>query len=151
VASSADGTKLAVAVASGGIYTSSDSGTTWVQTSAPGGNWQSIAASSDGGRIIAVINGGGVYTSVNSGVTWIQQANALTRNWTAVCWAADGSKAAATVNNVGIYYSTVGTQNTSTTGTNGCISGAQGSAVELQYIGNNQWMPASSTGTIWAN
>ena len=34
--------------------------------------------------------------------------------------------------------------------TNG-ISGSQGSAVELQYLGNGQFMPVSSTGVIWAN
>lgn len=151
VTSSADGTKLAAAVTGGGIYTSSDSGNSWSQTTAPSANWQSIASSSDGGKIMAVANGGGIYTSVNFGKSWFQQANASTRAWTAVCCAADGSKVAAAVNNAGIYYSAVGTQTATTTGVNGYISGAQGSAVELQYIGNNQWMPVSSTGTIWAN
>jgi hypothetical protein len=36
-------------------------------------------------------------------------------------------------------------------GTSGYIIGGQGSAVELQYIGNNQFMPVSSAGNIWAN
>jgi hypothetical protein len=36
-------------------------------------------------------------------------------------------------------------------GTNGYITGGQGTAVELQYIGNNQFMPVSSAGTIWAH
>ena len=37
-----------------------------------------------------------------------------------------------------------------TISTNSTISGSQGTSVELQSIGNNQWMPVSSTGTIWA-
>jgi hypothetical protein len=37
------------------------------------------------------------------------------------------------------------------TGTNGFISGGQGTAVELQYIGNGKFMPVSSAGSIWAN
>jgi len=49
-----------------------------------------------------------------------------------------------------IYTAQAAAQTTSMVGTNGYISGGQGTAVELQYIGNNQFMPVSSAGTIWA-
>jgi len=38
-----------------------------------------------------------------------------------------------------------------TANTNSTIGGSQGSAVELQYIGNNQFIPVSSSGLLWAN
>ena len=152
VASSADGSKLAAVVNGGGIYTSADSGVTWTQQAgAPTVNWESIASSADGGRLAAVVNGGGIYTSVDSGVTWTRQTTAPAQNWTAICSSADGSKLEAAVSGGSIYYLSSATQGTSTSGTGGSISGAQGSAVELQYIGNSQWMPVSSAGTIWAN
>jgi hypothetical protein len=84
VASSADGAKLvAVSIrigASGGlIYTSSDSGATWTQTTAPRQDWQQVASSSDGTKLVAVSSnlvatghafGGYIYTSSDSGATW---------------------------------------------------------------------------------
>lgn len=68
---------------------------------------------------------------------------------------ADGTKIAATTATVGgatggIYYSSTSVQPT-TIGTYSAIYGSQGSAVELQYIGNNQFMPVGSTGVLWAN
>jgi len=52
--------------------------------------------------------------------------------------------------NGGIYTSQINTTtSTSTTpGPAGYLTGAQNSAVELQYIGNNQWLPLSYTGTV---
>jgi hypothetical protein len=65
----------------------------------------------------------------------------------------DGTKlaASATTSGViggGLFYGTVIPQ-PNTIANN--IVGSQGSAVELQYIGNNQFMPVSSTGILWAN
>jgi hypothetical protein len=84
VASSSDGTNLvAVSIkigASGGlIYTSSNSGATWTQTTAPRQDWQEVASSSDGTKLVAVSSnlvatghpvGGFIYTSSDSGATW---------------------------------------------------------------------------------
>jgi len=67
----------------------------------------------------------------------------------------DGSKFAATVSNNGS--TTGGIYNygvsvlPNTLSSNSTISGSQSTAVELQYVGNNQFMPVSSAGTIWAN
>jgi len=63
VASSADGTRLVAVVFNGGIYTSADSGATWVQnTSAPVNRWASVASSADGLSLAAAIYGGQIYT-----------------------------------------------------------------------------------------
>ena len=72
---------------------------------------------------------------------------------------ADGSKIAGAVNTSGsgsggVYYCNVSAlPNTSTTSAvnGGTLCGSQGSAVELQYLGSNRFMPISSTGLIWAN
>ena len=155
VASSADGTKLVAVANGGGIYTSVNLGGTWIpQAGAPTANWTSVASSSDGSKLAAAVNNGGIYSSSNFGITWTQQTNAPIRNWSAIASSADGTKLAAVVNNAtigGIYVSQASPQTTTTVGTSGYIIGGQGSAVELQYIGNNQFMPVSSAGNIWAN
>ncbi|MGA3283381.1 MAG: hypothetical protein ABSD57_02830 [Verrucomicrobiota bacterium] len=155
VASSADGTRLVAVANGGGIYTWSNSGGTWTrQTNAPNANWTSVASSSDGSKLAAVINGGGIYTSSNFGVTWAQQSYAPAKNWSSIASSADGTKLAAAVNSTssgGIYVSQASSQITTTTvGTNGYITGGQGTAVELQYVGNGLFMPVSSAGIIWA-
>ncbi|MGD0253071.1 MAG: hypothetical protein ABSC01_10300 [Verrucomicrobiota bacterium] len=153
VASSADGSKLAAVAVGGGIYTSANLGSNWAQQTngAPATtNWASIASSSDGSKLAAVVYGGGIYLSSNSGLTWAQ-VNAPSNNWYCVALSADGSKLATVVYGGGIYTSVASlAATTSTTGTNGYITGPQGSSVELQYIGNGQFMPVSSAGNIWA-
>jgi photosystem II stability/assembly factor-like uncharacterized protein len=159
VTSSADGSKLAAVVNGGGIYTSGNSGSTWTQQlSAPNTNWISIVSSADGSKLAAAVKNGGIYFSANFGVTWAQQTNAPVAIWQSITSSSDGSKLAVVINNtsvlappVGIYLSQAAMQTSSMTGTNGFISGGQGTAVELQYIGNGQFMPVSSAGTIWAN
>jgi hypothetical protein len=151
VASSVDGSKLVAAINSGLIYTSPDFGVTWTPTSALSAGWECVASSADGGRLSAVVFGGGIYTSANFGVTWNRQNTAPLQNWTAICSSADASKLAASIYSGSIYYLSSLPQPATTLGTNGCLSGAQGSAVELQYIGKGQFMPVSSAGTIWAN
>jgi hypothetical protein len=153
IASSAAGSRLVAAANGGVIYTSSNFGSTWMTNNVPVANWQSVASSADGSKLAAVINGGGIYVSSNYGVTWAQQSNAPVKNWNAIASSADGSKLAAVVNNAttgGIYVSQASSQSTTTAGTTGYLIGGQGSAVELQYIGNGQFMPVSFAGNIWA-
>ncbi len=108
VASSADGSKLVAAVSGGGIYTSSDSGNTWVpNNNAPSNNWASVASSADGSKLVAVDAGGGVYTSGDSGNTWGSN-NVPANGWFSVASSADGSKAVVaggTINSSVIYTS----------------------------------------------
>ena len=93
-AATADFTKLVAAGASefvygfGGaspIYTSTNSGLSWVQASAPSNSWSCVAASADGSRLVAAAtfyydsgdyadsfynSDGLIYTSSDFGVTW---------------------------------------------------------------------------------
>ena len=110
IASSGDGNKL-VAVAYGGltnqgimfsilpgpIYTSTNSGFSWNQTSAPSKVWQSVTSSYDGSKIAAVPEYGGIYTSMDSGQTWTQSTNAPYAFWGSIAMSADGTTIAATI------------------------------------------------------
>jgi len=68
VASSADGTKLIIAGAyyywtqnpNRSIYTSSDSGVTWVSNNAPALGWYAVASSADGSELVAAGYGSGL-------------------------------------------------------------------------------------------
>jgi hypothetical protein len=50
-------------VLSGQIYTSSDSGLSWIPRESAR-NWTGVASSSDGAKLVAVVGGGRIYTSV---------------------------------------------------------------------------------------
>ncbi len=104
VACSADGRKI-IAAGGGGdsqvfpIYTSLDTGTTWVSNNAPVFNWQSVASSADGTRLVAAAEFNRViYTSTNSGAVWTQATNAPKVSWFSVALSADGTKLAAVAN-----------------------------------------------------
>lgn len=109
MASSADCRKL-VAATTNSIYTSSDSGITWLKrTNSPSlAPWQSVASSADGARLVAAAGGyyaaGPIYTSTNSGVTWTSN-NLPVQNWVSVASSADGNKLVAVVYNGGIWVS----------------------------------------------
>ena len=69
VASSATGSNLVASAGAlfgsygpGPIYTSTNSGASWVSNSAPSKRWASVASSADGSKLVAVANGGGIYT-----------------------------------------------------------------------------------------
>jgi len=62
VASSSDGTRLVATDNGGLIYTSSDSGATWV-AHAFATDWWGVATSSDGSQIFADVSAGRIYTS----------------------------------------------------------------------------------------
>ena len=149
---SSDGSKLVACASPGRIYTSMNSGITWITNNVATANWNCLAASADCTRLVAGVSGGLLYSSANFGANWSAFATSTNRVWSALASSADGGKLAAGVNvsGGGIYYSSAALQ-TSTVSTNGFLTGSQGSAVELQYIGNNQFMPVSATGTFWAN
>lgn len=149
-ASSADGTKLVVCAYGNGIFTSANSGTNWQQTSATSANYYGLVSSADGARLAAIVPGGSIYTSINFGSTWTPQS-APTASWSTICGSADGSHLAAGINVGTIYYTSSAALTSTSVGTNGYLAGPQYSAVELQYLGNGQFMPISSTGTFWAN
>jgi hypothetical protein len=148
VASSTDGNWLVAAVNNGDLYASADSGTTWTAAGPVSPvAWTSVASSADGARLAAVINLGGIYVSTDSGATWLPRGGFPSLGWTTVASSADGSTLAAAGTSTQIY---VSSQATTTPGTAGSLSGTRLSAVELEYIGNGEFMPVSYVGTIRA-
>ncbi len=148
VASSADGSKLVTTDNPGRVWVSSDSGTTWtpITLGAAGTNtkWTRASMSSDGSRI-AVTAGdpsGLVAISYDGGTSWT--LTGVGTAWTAVAVAGNGSRiAAAAFDNSAnkLYTGPVATQTIVDT-----ITGVKDSAVELVYIGSNQFVMVSSNG-----
>lgn len=112
IASSADGTKLVGSTAADNnspdrlIYVSSDSGTTWTETTAPGNYWSCVSCSADGTVLAACAGnligpaifrwtgaGGfeGIYLSTNSGIAW-EDTRAPGEAWSSVAISADGKR-----------------------------------------------------------
>lgn len=95
VASSADGTKL-IAVGNSSptgasaIYTSTNSGTTWMSNSAPFAIWSGVACSADGTKLVAVAGTGSIWISTNFGVAWFEATNAPVMDWSSVASSDDG-------------------------------------------------------------
>jgi len=144
VASAADGTKLVACTAGGQIYTSWDSGVTWTARET-NRNWCAVASSSDGTKLVAGIYGGQIYASSDSGVSWT--ARESNRDWRSVASSADGTKLVACVAGGQIYTYRLHT----VPGPSGWLSGGQGDAVELQYIGANVFLPITYVGSLDAN
>jgi hypothetical protein len=147
VACSSDGVKLAAAVSGGGIHVSSNSGSTWTQTAAPVATWTSLACSADGNRLFATTGTKGIWFSLNSGATWAQSGEPISRACYAITCTADGGKFIVAEGNGGINIFQPFTK----TGTSGYVTGSLGSAIELQYIGNGQFIALSSGGLITPN
>jgi hypothetical protein len=144
VASSGDGTKLVAGALGGQIFTSTDSGLTWGPRDTVQ-QWNSVASSSDGSKLVAGANNGQIYTSTDSGGTWSPRDTS--RAWDAVASSADGGKLVAVVYGGQIYTSGPAT---TTPGVSGYLLGGQNTAIELQYIGNNQFLPLSHEGAFFA-
>ncbi len=147
VACSADGSRMIAAVPSDTLYLSMDGGASWAQAAAsPLLQWTAVACSADGTRMAAVHSPGGIYVSTDSGNSWAIRTGAPSDiAWTCVAVSGDGSTIAAVPSNGQIY---VSSQATTTPGTAGYIAGMRLSAIELQYIGNGQFIPISRVGTI---
>ena len=153
VASSGNGTYLSTWTASS-IYYSTNGGSNWTLITKPSGSLSCVAVSSDCSRLVAGISNGFLYASANLGANWTP-ITTTNKYWTGAWMSADGSKIIAAAKTVGVLaggiYSSTITPLPNTISTNSTIGGGQGTAVELQYIGNGQFMPISSSGTIWAN
>lgn len=157
VASSSDGTKLVAATLFGPVYISTDSGATWMAQNSGSRTWGAVASSSDGTRLVAAVgrNGGAsglIYTSLDSGVTWVAQNSGI-RSWISIASSADGTRLAAAgsggAGGPGIYTSQLTSISKTTPGTSGNLLGGQNAAVELQYIGNGQFILINHEGMLF--
>ncbi|HEY1664015.1 MAG TPA: hypothetical protein VGI03_16470 [Verrucomicrobiae bacterium] len=151
VACSSDGSRMIVTTGNGEIYLSTDFGVTWIQQNSPvSGDLTAVASSADGSRLMVTVGGGAagsIYGSSNSGGTWSQLAGSPSAKWSGIDSSADGSTLAAAVYNGDIY---VSSQSSTTSGLTGYLTGGQHSAIDLLYVGNGQFLPLSSEGTIRA-
>jgi hypothetical protein len=148
VASSSDGTKLVAVVYGGQIYTSTDSGASWTPRESNRA-WTSVASSADGTKLVAAAQSGRIYVSIDSGLFWTPYDS--NRNWLSVASSADGSKLVAVENGGQIYtFDRSSLSATTTLGANGYLLGGQFTSIELQYIGNGQFLPISFTGPVFA-
>jgi len=117
IASSADGARLAATVSPGFIYTSADSGASWIEDATAGArNWASIAMSADGQRLAAVEGSktesycsvqGSLWTSSDASASWTEQAGLGSRCWRGVAMSGDGATVAAVV-----YQGSIGSRRT---------------------------------------
>jgi photosystem II stability/assembly factor-like uncharacterized protein len=115
LASSADGTKLAVIGSTpaglGQIYHSLDSGANW-QATGPQANWSSVASSADGSKLVAAMlrdsdgKPGAILLSADSGVNWRAAALPAGPWWDCVASSSDGVKLAAASDDGSLYLST---------------------------------------------
>ncbi len=110
--SSADGTRLFAADNDmGAIYSSTNSGLSWVKTSAPAKRWRALSCSADGTRLAAGCDFGdqygelpAIYLSEDAGVSWtLSSAPALP--YQAIASSSDGLRLAAAVYGGLIYLS----------------------------------------------
>ena len=84
-----------------GIWTSIDSGATWISNDVPHINsWSGVASSADGKGLVTA-NQFAIYTSTNSGAVWISNSVPV-MSWYYVASSADGNKLAAGVVGGGI-------------------------------------------------
>jgi uncharacterized repeat protein (TIGR02543 family) len=91
----------------GDIFTSTDSGATWVDRASAGmKNWGPVASSSDGLKIVAAEVSGGIFRSADGGINWGSIAPAGgSRSWSSLCSNGDGSKLAASARGGSIWTS----------------------------------------------
>jgi hypothetical protein len=168
IATSADGSKLFTSnyacsgngnflgKLSGGSISISTNGSTFGSTITAPGSMSCLGVSSDCTRMVAGVSGGLLYATSDQGLHWTTLTT-TNQYWTGAWMSPDGSKFAASFSGGGnplggVFSASVSAlPNTSTTTSTGTLCGSQGSAVELQYIGNGQFMPVGGTGLLWAN
>jgi hypothetical protein len=159
VASSSDGTKLALAERFGKIYTSADSGLTWSAGVFEGG-FNSVASSADGSVLVAVQatgtnpaaepaaptgRTGKLLVSSNSGATWTERATP-NKWWRGAAVSADGNRLVGAVN-VGQIY--VSTSNRTTYGTTGSVTGGPTNDLTLRYLGDGLFDVTGTSGPAY--
>ena len=109
IASSSDGTRLAVAVYRGNVWLSDDSGATWNEKVVGGPNkkWTHVTSNADGTRLAAMAGSvvassslpSHIYTSSDAGVTWTNSSEDIGsgKKWQTITSSPDGTLAASAI------------------------------------------------------
>ena len=162
IASSADGSKLVAynfESGIGGIYTSTNSGTTWAWNSAGVDNQQwlsSITSSADGTKLAIVDSPGLIYTSTNAGATWVSNSPPMAY-WTSIASSADGTKLVAVASS-NLIYTTIDSGVTWTSNTSVmdvqpwhfAVSSADGSILAIAAYQGMIYI-STNAGTTWTS
>jgi hypothetical protein len=141
ITGSADGTRLFAFDNSTNAWFSTDAGQHWQSSPIANGFNYGAASSADGLRV-AVNAGPNIYLSTDGGLTW-SKSNAPIVPWRALASSATGNFLA-TGSGANLYaYKPI-----TSMGTGGYLSGGPYAAVELQYVGNGQFLPVNHEGTL---
>jgi hypothetical protein len=137
------------------LWYSINGGSAWTQiTTVPSGTLGCLGASSDCTRMVLGVSNGLLYASSNLGANWTS-LTISNQFWSGAWMSPDGTKLAAAASTsgglVGGVFTASVTPRPNTISTNSTICGSQGSAVELQHVGNGQFIPVGSSGVLWAN
>lgn len=141
IASSADGSQLLAAPDGAQLYSSTNSGSTWLPKNSPNAAWTGVASSADGTKLYGigeVLDSSfnvdyNVYFSPDSGNTWNLTTSSTTLPWWKVACSADGTRAVAVCNYGPVFTTSDSGSNwvqatdlTSTGFWEGCASSADG-------------------------
>ena len=145
----------------GVIYTSTNSGMTWVSNNVPVASWVSVACSAEGSNIVALAQNGLVCASTNWGITWA--TNGMGPVWSMVAGSQDANKLAAiggssvlTSTNAGVTWTTnlLGAAWVSTASSSDCNKLVAASETGWIYVSTNSgifWRPASAPTSRWSS
>lgn len=171
IAASADGTNLIASTSDGSaprIYTSTDSGATWVvRFSEASSLFTGVASSADGTKMVAVKGNGKIFTSTDSGITW--ELRTTIESCKAVASSADGTKLVVVPNSLGSIYTSTDSgitwaqrDNSGNRRWNSVASSADGNqliaaaadltAPERIYISDDSgitWVPSGPSAALW--
>ena len=142
ITGSADRGRIVAFDNSTNAWYSIDAGRTWQPSLIGAGFAYGAACSADGLRIAVVYGVSDIYFSRDGGVSWLP-SHVPSAPWRTVAASAPGNFIAAAYG-VGIDAS----RDSTTTGTKGFLSGGAFVAVELQYVGNGQFLPINHEGTL---
>lgn len=142
VACSSNGLAIYAATSNDQIFKSVDGGASWTYLEGQR-SWNTIACSADGKTVAATVADGQIYYTRDAGEMWA--ARETTRAWSCVAMSADGTRIMAGVD--GGYLFSLRT--TTMPGSLGGIWCPQGrGSVELQYVGNGEFISLSASGPI---
>jgi hypothetical protein len=142
VACSSDASTIYATANNDQIFQSEDGGATWHYLEGYRA-WNAIACSADGKSVAATVSDGQIYYSRDRGFAWA--AREPTRPWTCITMSADGSRILAGVNQSFLF----SLRTTTLPGIDGGLWSESGrGAIELQYIGNGDFISLSATGPI---
>ena len=141
LASSADGNRVTAVGLMANAWFSTDAGKNWQSSPIVSASYNAVACSADGLHLAASA-GNIISMSTDGGLNWLT-SHAPVASWRGMVSSAAGNFFV-NGNQTGIYTF----KNTTSTGTNGYLSGEAFATVELEYVGNGQFLPVSHEGAI---